>query len=116
MTTLPKTFDPAEAEGRLYAAWEASGAFAPEAALARDPDAEPFCMVIPPPNVTGSLHIGHALNTTLQDVLARFHRVRGRAVPPFGRSPCRQPPTPPPPPSAWRSPGWARSRATSTCR
>ena len=80
MTTLPKTFDPAEAEGRLYAAWEASGAFAPEAALARDPDAEPFCMVIPPPNVTGSLHIGHALNTTLQDVLARYHRMRGRAV------------------------------------
>ena len=80
MTTLPKTFDPAEAEGRLYAAWEASGAFAPEAALARDPDVEPFCMVIPPPNVTGSLHIGHALNTTLQDVLARFHRMRGRAV------------------------------------
>ena len=80
MTTLPKTFDPAEAEGRLYAAWEASGAFAPEAALARDPDAEPFCMVIPPPNVTGSLHIGHALNTTLQDVLARYHRMRGCAV------------------------------------
>ena len=77
---LPKTFDPAEAEPRLYAEWEASGAFAPEAALARDPDAEPFTLVIPPPNVTGSLHIGHALNNTLQDVLARFHRMRGRAV------------------------------------
>ncbi len=75
---LPKTFDPAEAEPRLYAAWEESGAFSPEAATA--PDAAPFTMVIPPPNVTGSLHIGHALNNTLQDVLARFHRMRGRPV------------------------------------
>ena len=77
---LPKTFDPADAEPRLYAQWEESGAFAPEAALARNPDAQPFTMVIPPPNVTGSLHIGHALNATLQDILARFHRMRGRAV------------------------------------
>ncbi len=77
---LEKTFDPKAVEPRLYAAWEASGAFSPEAALARDPDAKPFCMVIPPPNVTGSLHVGHALNDTLQDVLARFHRMRGRAV------------------------------------
>jgi len=77
---LEKTFDPKTAEPRLYQAWEASGAFAPEPALARDPNAKPFCMVIPPPNVTGSLHVGHALNDTLQDVLARFHRMRGRAV------------------------------------
>ncbi len=77
---LPKTFDPAAAEPRLYAEWEASGAFSPDAALARNPDAAPFTMVIPPPNVTGSLHIGHALNNTLQDVLARFHRMRGKAV------------------------------------
>jgi valyl-tRNA synthetase len=77
---LEKTFDPKAVEPRLYAAWEASGAFAPDRALARDPDAKPFCMVIPPPNVTGSLHVGHALNDTLQDVLARFHRMRGKAV------------------------------------
>ena len=78
--TLPKTFDPAEAEARLYAAWEASGAFSPDGVLARDPDATPFCIVIPPPNVTGSLHIGHALDATMQDVLARYHRMRGEAV------------------------------------
>jgi len=77
---LEKTFDPKTAEPRLYAAWEASGAFRPELALARNPDAQPFCMVIPPPNVTGSLHVGHALNNTLQDILARFHRMRGAAV------------------------------------
>ena len=73
---LEKTFDPKTAEPRLYAAWEASGAFAPS----DDPNAEPFSIVIPPPNVTGSLHIGHALNNTLQDVLIRFERMRGKAA------------------------------------
>src|SRR4051794_6956737 len=73
---LDKTFDPKTAEPRLYAAWEASGAFAPTS----DPAAEPFSIVIPPPNVTGSLHIGHALNNTLQDVLIRFERMRGKAA------------------------------------
>ena len=77
---LEKTFDPKSVEPRLYARWEASGAFSPDRALAQDPDAESFCMVIPPPNVTGSLHIGHALNHTLQDVLARFERMRGKAA------------------------------------
>ncbi len=77
---LEKTFDPTSAEPRLYARWEASGAFRPEPALAREPHAKPFCMVIPPPNVTGSLHIGHALNNTLQDILARYHRMKGDAV------------------------------------
>jgi valyl-tRNA synthetase len=77
---LEKTFDPKAVEPRLYAAWEASGGFSPDKTLAKNPDAEPFCMVIPPPNVTGSLHVGHALNDTLQDVLARFYRMRGRAV------------------------------------
>jgi valyl-tRNA synthetase len=77
---LEKTFDPKAVEPRLYAAWEASGGFSPDQTLALNPDAEPFCMVIPPPNVTGSLHVGHALNDTLQDVLARFYRMRGRAV------------------------------------
>ncbi len=73
---LDKTFDPKSAEPRLYAAWESSGGFAP----IDDPAAEPFSIVIPPPNVTGSLHIGHALNNTLQDVLIRFERMRGKAA------------------------------------
>jgi valyl-tRNA synthetase len=73
---LEKNFDPQTVEPRLYAAWEASGAFAPT----DDPAAEPFSIVIPPPNVTGSLHIGHALNNTLQDVLVRFERMRGKAA------------------------------------
>jgi valyl-tRNA synthetase len=73
---LEKTFDPQSVEHRLYQAWEASGAFAPS----DDPAAEPFSIVIPPPNVTGSLHIGHALNNTLQDVLIRFERMRGKAA------------------------------------
>ena len=77
---LEKTFDPKTVEPRLYERWEASGAFAPERALKRNPAAKPFSIVIPPPNVTGSLHMGHALNNTLQDVLARFHRMRGDAV------------------------------------
>jgi valyl-tRNA synthetase len=73
---LDKTFRPGELEARLYDQWEQSGAFR---AGAR-PDAASFCIVIPPPNVTGSLHIGHALNNTLQDVLARFERMRGKNV------------------------------------
>jgi valyl-tRNA synthetase len=73
---LDKTFNPQEVEGRIYAQWLASGAFR----AGRRPDAEPFCIVIPPPNVTGRLHIGHALNNTLQDALARFERMRGKDV------------------------------------
>jgi valyl-tRNA synthetase len=76
LAMIDKNFDPKTAEKRLYAAWEASGAFAPT----DDPNAEPFSIVIPPPNVTGSLHIGHALNNTLQDVLIRFERMRGKAA------------------------------------
>ncbi|MEA3048609.1 MAG: valyl-tRNA synthetase [Sphingomonadales bacterium] len=73
MTELPKTFDPAEIEARWYARWEEEGLFRPER-----PDAEPFTIVIPPPNVTGSLHIGHALDVTLQDVLVRHARLQGK--------------------------------------
>ncbi|SFS45299.1 valine--tRNA ligase [Brevundimonas viscosa] len=73
---LDKTFDPKAAEPRLYAQWEASGLFAPR----QDTAAEAYSIVIPPPNVTGSLHIGHALNNTLQDILARYHRMKGKAV------------------------------------
>ncbi len=73
---LDKTFDPKAAEPRLYRRWEDAGAFAPS----DDPAAAPFSIVMPPPNVTGSLHIGHALNNTLQDVLIRFQRMRGAAA------------------------------------
>jgi valyl-tRNA synthetase len=73
---LEKTYNPKDVEGRLYQAWEASGAFR----AGNRPNAKPFTIVIPPPNVTGSLHIGHALNNTLQDILARFERMRGRDV------------------------------------
>ncbi len=73
---LDKTFDPTAAEPRLYAKWEESGVFAPRT----DGAAEAYSIVIPPPNVTGSLHIGHALNNTLQDILARYHRMKGKAV------------------------------------
>src|SRR3954464_24627 len=73
MTELPKTFDPAEIEARWYARWEEEGLFRPER-----PDAEPFTIVIPPPNVPGSLHIGHALDVTLQDVLVRHARLQGK--------------------------------------
>ncbi|REC58417.1 valine--tRNA ligase [Rhodosalinus sediminis] len=72
--TLPKSFDAAEAEPRIYAEWEGARAFAAGAAARRD---ETFSVVIPPPNVTGSLHMGHAFNNTLQDILVRWHRMRG---------------------------------------
>ncbi|PHR91123.1 MAG: valine--tRNA ligase [Robiginitomaculum sp.] len=73
---LDKSFNPQDAEPRIYKRWEESGAFKPK----YDPDLEPYCIVIPPPNVTGSLHMGHALNVTLQDVLIRFERMRGKDV------------------------------------
>ncbi len=71
---LDKHFDPHSAEERIYEAWEKAGAFRPSG------KGEPFCVVIPPPNVTGSLHMGHALNNTLQDILVRMMRMRGRDV------------------------------------
>jgi valyl-tRNA synthetase len=73
---LEKTFIPAEMEARLYDEWENGGYFKP----GRRPKAKPFTIVIPPPNVTGSLHMGHALNNTIQDILCRFERMRGRDV------------------------------------
>ncbi|MDP4574473.1 valine--tRNA ligase [Qipengyuania sp. G39] len=72
-TELPKTFDPADIEARWYAHWEKNGLFRPER-----PDAEAYTIVNPPPNVTGSLHIGHALDNTLQDVMIRYERLRGK--------------------------------------
>jgi valyl-tRNA synthetase len=73
---LDKHYNPADIEARLYDAWEAAGAFKAN----QRPDGDPFCIVIPPPNVTGSLHMGHALNNTVQDILCRFERMRGRDV------------------------------------
>jgi valyl-tRNA synthetase len=72
-TGLAKTFDPAAIEARWYAHWEAGGLFRPER-----PDAQPFTIVNPPPNVTGRLHIGHALDNTRQDVVVRYERLRGK--------------------------------------
>ncbi len=72
---MEKTFDATEAEARLYAMWEGMGAF--KAGANAKPGAEPFSIMIPPPNVTGSLHMGHAFNNTLQDILVRWHRMRG---------------------------------------
>ncbi len=80
MMPMEKTFNPTEAEARIYAEWETGGAFKAGANARRKPDgspAEPFSIMIPPPNVTGSLHMGHAFNNTLQDILVRWHRMRG---------------------------------------
>ena len=73
---LDKTFSPKNVEGRIYAQWQEAGAFR----AGTRPAAEPFAIMIPPPNITGRLHIGHALNNTLQDILARFERMRGKDV------------------------------------
>ncbi len=73
---LDKHFDAAAAEARIYAAWEASGDFA----AAPERDAVPYTIMIPPPNVTGSLHVGHALTNVLQDILIRYRRMQGRDV------------------------------------
>ena len=73
---LDKNFDFQELEEKIYAEWEKSGAFSPSA----QEGADAYTIVIPPPNVTGSLHMGHALNNTLQDILIRFERMRGKSV------------------------------------
>nr|WP_294168690.1 valine--tRNA ligase [uncultured Sphingomonas sp.] len=73
MTDLPKTFEPGPIEARWYQHWEEGGLFRPERA-----EAEPFTIVMPPPNVTGALHIGHALDNTLQDILTRRARMQGK--------------------------------------
>ncbi|MGQ0671954.1 MAG: valine--tRNA ligase [Hyphomicrobium sp.] len=75
---LDKTYQPAEIEPRISAEWEAAGAF--RCSQAKRAKAPAYAIVIPPPNVTGSLHMGHALNNTLQDVLCRFERMRGKDV------------------------------------
>jgi valyl-tRNA synthetase len=75
---MDTTFDPATVERRISALWEKAQAF--RAGRPERRSAPPFCVVIPPPNVTGALHMGHALNNTLQDILCRFERMRGKDV------------------------------------
>jgi valyl-tRNA synthetase len=75
---MEKTFDPSAVEGRISTLWENAGAF--RAGRPERAGAEPFCIVIPPPNVTGNLHMGHALNNTLQDILCRYWRMKGKDV------------------------------------
>ena len=73
---LPKTYDPRDVESRIYEMWEKNGCFRGK----RDPEKKPFTIVMPPPNVTGQLHMGHAMDATLQDILTRFKRMEGYAA------------------------------------
>ena len=75
---MDNRFEPKSVEARIAAAWEDAAAF--RAGRADRAGAEPYSIVIPPPNVTGNLHMGHALNNTLQDILCRFERMRGKDV------------------------------------
>src|SRR5262245_8042202 len=73
---LSKAYDPKEVEPRWYALWEGESFFRAEPTA----PGEPFCIVLPPPNVTGSLHLGHALTATIQDILIRWNRMKGRST------------------------------------
>jgi valyl-tRNA synthetase len=75
---IDKSYEPGAVETRIYETWQQAGAFAAGAGAA--PGAKPYSIVIPPPNVTGNLHVGHALNNTIQDILTRFNRMQGRDV------------------------------------
>jgi valyl-tRNA synthetase len=68
---MDKSYDPKDIEQRLYERWEELGYFAPGG------DGEPYCIMIPPPNVTGTLHMGHAFQDTIMDALTRYHRMKG---------------------------------------
>ena len=71
---MDKAYSPGEIEARIYQRWESSGAFAPQG------DGPAYCIMLPPPNVTGTLHMGHAFQHTLMDTLTRWHRMRGDAT------------------------------------
>ena len=73
MKELPKVYDPHSVESRIYDFWEKGGWFR----AVRDEKKKPFSIVMPPPNVTGQLHMGHALDATLQDILTRYKRMQG---------------------------------------
>ena len=70
---LPKQYDPKQVEGQIYEMWMQNDCFK----ATPDPDKKPYCIVMPPPNVTGQLHMGHALDSTLQDILTRYRRMQG---------------------------------------
>ena len=70
---LPKVYDPRDVEARIYKMWMDNDCFKAEV----NPDKKPFSIVMPPPNVTGQLHMGHAMDSTLQDILIRFKRMQG---------------------------------------
>src|SRR4030066_7451 len=70
---IPKAYDPSNTEGPLYQLWLDGGYFPPR----MDPGKQPFCIIMPPPNVTGELHLGHALTATIEDALVRWHRMKG---------------------------------------
>lgn len=79
-TTMPKAYDPRQVEEKLYAWWEQSGFFRPEQQIASglaDPRRRPFVIPMPPPNVTGALHLGHAITSSIEDMLIRYHRMLG---------------------------------------
>ncbi|OGI76797.1 valine--tRNA ligase [Candidatus Nomurabacteria bacterium RIFCSPHIGHO2_02_FULL_33_12] len=80
---LLKPYDPKDTESRIYKMWEESGFFNPDICIQKGitkPDAESYCIIMPPPNANGRLHAGHALDTTLKDIVARYHRMQGRKV------------------------------------
>ena len=83
-TELAKTYDPSQMEGRLYEKWEKSGYFHAEVDRSR----KPFTIVMPPPNITGQLHMGHALDNTMQDILIRFKRMQGQCPLAARNGPC----------------------------
>ena len=73
---LPKVYNPQDVEKRIYAQWESAGCFRG----VRDPKKKPYTIAMPPPNVTGQLHMGHAVDNTMQDILTRFKRMQGYAA------------------------------------
>ena len=76
ITNMPKAYDPSNTEDRIYNLWESNGYFTPQIDKAK----EPFVMIMPPPNVTGELHMGHALTFAIEDLLVRWHRMLGEAT------------------------------------
>ncbi len=79
---MPKAYNPASVEGPTYQRWEQSGAFTPfePGAAPSDPDAEPYTIIMPPPNLTGELHLGHAMMDTVEDILVRWRRMQGKTT------------------------------------
>ena len=72
-TEMARAYDPSLVEDRIYSFWDENGYFSPKV----DPDKEPFVLIMPPPNVTGELHMGHALTLALEDMMVRWHRMKG---------------------------------------